>query len=101
MICMKCGKREATEQILTIHDTLVVAGSPNAGNARSEHRYEDWCHKCAERLRKRVASQPEVKFVQQQRAAGVPFDVIQKELERRFSERLRPRWWHALAFWRW
>jgi hypothetical protein len=101
MVCVKCGKREATEQILTIHDTVAVGGSPALHAATSAHIYEDWCHKCAEKLRRKAASRWEFKYVQQQRAAGVPFEIIQKELARKIEERWRKPWWLALAFWRW
>lgn len=85
MICAHCGKREATEKIPHIEDA--IAGS----NAKTGHYYQDWCDRCAEGLRKKVASSPQLKYVREQRAAGVPFEVIQQELVRRFDERWRKR----------
>jgi hypothetical protein len=99
VICARCGKREATERML--HDTIVVDRPPVSHAATDEHTYEEWCHKCAENLRRKVASRWEFKYVQQQRAAGVPFDVIQKELARKVEERWSKRSWVVLAFWRW
>jgi len=96
VICAKCGKREATEKMLHIVDA--IAGT----SAQTGQYYEDWCHRCVEKLQKTTASHPHTKFVLQQRAAGVPFEVIQQELHRRFEERWRKqRRWRFLAFWRW
>jgi hypothetical protein len=96
VICAKCGRREATEKMLHIVDAIAGSSAPTG------QYYEDWCHRCAEKLRKKAASNPDAKFVQQQRAAGVPFDVIEKELQKRFEERWRKhRRWRFIAFWRW